>query len=248
MIETEKTTMTLVTFKDFVITDIQDEQDTAYEFQGTFADNSTTITSVTINMYHNGEDYTLKIQPKEAKAYSSIPDTGEHLSSEIYKDLFHHALDCQGNLLFKDFVNTYIEKYSHTFNVKLIRQKTGEVFEGSNLYYHTGTHVEPNFEDAIVIDIDTLKRYTVIHYAQVKDLNKCISHFTLDDEIEFSSESENEVVTKTLIRHLIRNSTQTKTIVYSGSQAEWFKDFMYHWPEFIEVDNLKEISLTEFVK
>lgn len=26
------------------------------------------------------------------------------------------------------------------------------------------------------------------------------------------------------------------------------EDFMYHWPEFIEVDNLKEISLTEFVK
>lgn len=240
--------MTLVTFKDFVITDIQDEQDTAYEFQGTFADNSTTITSVTINMYHNGEDYTLKIQPKEAKAYSSIPDTGDHLSSEIYKDLFHHALDCQGNLLFKDFVNTYIGKYSHTFNVKLIRQKTGEVFEGSNLYYYTGTHVEPNFEDAIVIDIDTLKRYTVTHYTQVKDLNKVVSHFTLDDEIEFSSESENEVVTKTLIHHLIRNSAQTKTIVYSSSQAEWFEDFMYHWPEFIEVDNLKEISLTEFVK
>ena len=240
--------MTLVTFKDFVITDIQDEQDTAYEFQGTFADNSTTITSVTINMYHNGEDYTLKIQPKEAKAYSSIPDTGEHLSSEIYKDLFHHALDCQGNLLFKDFVNTYIDKYSHTFNVKLTHQKTGEVFEASNLYYYTGTHVEPDFEDAIVIDIDTLKRYTVTHYTQVKDLNKVVSHFTLDDEIEFSSESENEVVTKALIRLLIRNPHQAKTIVYSSSQAEWFEDFMYHWPEFAEVDDLKEISLDEFVK
>lgn len=240
--------MTLVTFTDFAITNITDEQDTAYEFQGTFADNSTTITSVTINMYYNGEDYTLKIQPKEAKAYSSILDTGEHLPSEIYKDLFHHALDCRGNLLFKDFVTSYIDKYSHTFNVKLTRQKTGEVFEASNLYYYTGTYVEPDFEDAIVIDIDTLKRYTVIHYAQVKDLNKCISHFTLDDEIEFSSESENEVVTKALIRLLIRNPHQAKTIVYSSSQAEWFKDFMYHWPEFAEVDNLTEISLTEFVK
>ena len=240
--------MTLVTFKDFVITDIQDEQDTAYEFQGTFADNSTTITSVTIDMYHNGEDYKLVIKPKEAPAYGSIPDTGDHLSSEIYKDLFHHALDCQGNLLFKDFVNTYIEKYSHTFNVKLTRQKTGEVFKVSNLYYYTGTYVEPDFEDAIVIDIDTLKRYTVIHYAQVKDLNKCVSRFTLDDEIEFSSESENEVVTKTLIRHLIRNHEQAKTIVYSSSQAEWFEDFMYHWHEFKEVDDLKKISLDEFVK
>ena len=240
--------MTLVTFTDFAITNITDEQDTAYEFQGTFADNSTTITSVTIDMYYNGEDYTLKIQPKEAKAYSSILDTGEHLPSEIYKDLFHHALDCQGNLLFKDFVTSYIDKYSHTFNVKLTRQKTGEVFGASNLYYYTGTHVEPDFEDAIVIDIDTLKRYTVIHYAQVKDLNKCISHFTLDDEIEFSSESENEVVTKALIRLLIHNPKQAKTIVYSSSQAEWFKDFMYRWPEFAEVDNLTEISLTEFVK
>ena len=240
--------MTLVTFKDFVITDIQDEQDTAYEFQGTFADNSTTITSVTINMYHNGEDYTLKIQPKEAKAYSSIPDTGEHLSSEIYKDLFHHALDCQGNLLFKDFVNTYIEKYSHTFNVKLIRQKIGEIFEGSNLYYYTGIHVEPNFEDAIVIDIDTLKRSTVIHYAPIDYLNKAARYGSLDDEIELSDESENEVVTKALIRLLIRNPEQAKTIVYSSSQAEWFEDFMYHWPEFAEVDDLKEISLDEFVK
>lgn len=240
--------MTLVTFKDFVITDIQDEQDTAFEFQGTFADNSTTITSVTIDMYHNDEDYTLKIHPKEAKAYSSIPDTGDHLSSEIYKDLFHHALDCQGNLLFKDFVNTYIDKYSHTFNVKLTRQKTGDVFKGSKLYYYTGTHVEPNFEDAIVIDIDTLKRYTVTHYTQVKDLNKVVSHFTLDDEIEFSSESENEVVTKALIRLLVRNPQQAKTIVYSSSQAEWFEDFMYHWPEFTEADDLKEISLDEFVK
>ena len=240
--------MTLVIFKDFAITDITDEQDTAYEFQGTFADNSTTITSVTINMYYNDEDYTLKIHPKEAKAYSSIPDTGDHLSSEIYKDLFYHALDCQGNLLFKDFVNTYIDKYSHTFDVKLTRQKTGEVFKGSNLYYYTGNHVEPDFEDAIVIDIDTLKRYTVTYYAQVKDLNKCVSRFTLDDEIEFSSESENKVVTKTLIRHLIRNSAQAKTIVYSSSQAEWFEDFMYHWPEFAEVDDLKEISLDEFVK
>ena len=240
--------MTLVTFTDFAITNIEDEQDTAFEFQGTFADNSTTITSVTIDMYHNGEDYKLVIKPKDAPAYGSIPDTGEHLSSEIYKDLFHHALDCQGNLLFKDFVNTYIGKYSHTFDVKLTRQKTGEIFEGSNLYYYTGTYVEPNFEDAIVIDIDKLKRYTVIHYAQVKDLNKCISHFTLDDEIEFSSESENEVVTKTLIRLLIRNPEQAKTIVYSSSQVEWFEDFMYHWPEFAEVDDLKEISLDEFVK
>lgn len=240
--------MTLVTFKDFVITDIRDEQDTAYEFHGTFADNSTTITSVTIDMYYNGEDYKLVIEPKEAKAYSSIPDTGEHLSSEIYKDLFHHALDCQGNLLFKDFVTTYIDKYSRTFNVRLIRQKTGKVFKGSNLYYHTGTHVEQDFDDAIVIDIDTLKRSTVIHYAQVKDLSKRVSRFTLDDEIEFSNESENEVVTKTLIRYLISNSTQEKTIVYSSSQAEWFEDFMHYWPEFIEVDNLKEISLAEFVK
>ena len=240
--------MTLVTFKDFVITDIQDEQDTAYEFQGTFADNSTTITSVTIDMYHNGEDYKLVIKPKDAPAYGSIPDTGDHLSSEIYKDLFHHALDCQGNLLFKDFVNTYIDKYSRTFDVKLTRQKTGDVFEGSNLYYYTGNHVEPDFEDAIVIDIDTLKRHTVTHYAQVKDLNKCVSHFTLDDEIEFSSESENEVVTKALIRLLIRNHEQAKTIVYSSLQAEWFEDFMYHWPKFTEVDDLKEISLTEFVK
>lgn len=240
--------MTLVTFTDFVITDIQDEQDTAYEFQGTFADNTTTITSVTINMYHNGEDYTLKIKPKEAKAYSGIPDTGEHLSSEIYKDLFHHALDCQGNLLFTDFVITYIDKYSRTFDVKLTRQKTGDVFEGSNLYYYTGTYVEPDFEDAIVIDIDTLKRYTVIHYAQIDSLNKTARYNSLDDEIELSDDSENEVVTKTLIRLLVRNPYQTKTIVYSSSQAEWFEDFMYHWPEFIEVDNLKEISLTEFVK
>lgn len=240
--------MTLVTFTDFAITDITDEQDTAYEFQGTFADNTTTITSVTINMYHNGEDYTLKIQPKEAKAYSGIPDTGDHLSSEIYKDLFHHALDCQGNLLFKDFVNTYIDKYSHTFNVKLIRQKTGEVFEGSNLYYHTGTHVEPNFEDAIVIDIDTLKRHTVTHYAPIDYLNKVTRYRSLYDEIELSDESENEVVTKALIRLLIRNPEQAKTIVYSSSQAEWFEDFMYHWPEFAEVDDLKEISLDEFVK
>lgn len=240
--------MTLVTFTDFAITDIEDEQDTAFEFQGTFADNSTTITSVTIDIYYNGEDYKLAIEPQEASAYGSIPDTGDHLSSEIYKDLFHHALDCQGNLLFKDFVNTYIDKYSHTFDVKLTRKKTGEVFKVSNLYYYTGTYVEPDFEDAIVIDIDTLKRYTVIHYAQVKDLNKCVSHFTLDDEIEFSSESENEVVTKTLIRHLIRNHEQAKTIVYSSSQAEWFEDFMYHMREFTEVDDLKEISLDEFVK
>ena len=240
--------MTLVTFKDFVITDIQDEQDTAYEFQGTFADNSTTITSVKIDMYHNGEDYKLVIKPKDASAYGSIPDTGDHLSSEIYKDLFHHALDCQGNLLFKDFVNTYIGKYSRTFDVKLTRQKTGDVFKGSNLYYYTGTHVEPNFEDAIVIDIGTLKRYTVTHYTQVKDLNKVVSHFTLDDEIEFSSESENEVVTKALIRLLVRNPHQAKTIVYSSSQAEWFEDFMYHWPKFTEADDLKEISLDEFVK
>lgn len=61
--------MTLVTFTDFAITDITDEQDTAYEFQGTFADNTTTITSVTINMYHNGEDYKLVIKPKDAPAY-----------------------------------------------------------------------------------------------------------------------------------------------------------------------------------
>lgn len=240
--------MTLVTFKDFAITNITDEQDTAYEFQGTFADNTTTITSVTINMYHNGEDYKLVIKPKDAPAFGLIPDTGDHLSSEIYKDLFHHALDCQGNLLFKDFVTTYIDKYSRTFDVKLTRQKTGEIFEGSNLYYYTGTHVEPDFEDAIVIDIDTLKRYTVTHYTQVKDLNKVVSHFTLDDEIELSDDSENEVVTKALIRLLVRNPHQAKTIVYSSSQAEWFEDFMYHWPEFIEVDNLKEISLTEFVK
>lgn len=240
--------MTLVTFTDFAITNIEDEQDTAFEFQGTFADNSTTITSVTIDMYHNGEDYKLVIKPKDAPAYGSIPDTGDHLSSEIYKDLFHHALDCQGNLLFKDFVNTYIDKYSHTFNVKLTRQKTGEIFEGSNLYYYTGTYVEPNFEDAIVIDIDTLKRYTVIHYAPIDYLNKVTSYGSLDDEIEFSSESENEVVTKTLIRLLVRNPHQAKTIVYSSSQAEWFEDFMYHWPEFAEVDDLKEISLDEFVK
>ena len=240
--------MALVTFTDFAITNITDEQDTAFEFQGTFADNSTTITSVTIDMYHNDEDYKLVIKPKEAPAYGSIPDTGDHLSSEIYKDLFHHALDCQGNLLFKDFVNTYIDKYSHTFDIKLTRKKTGEVFKASNLYYYTGTHVEPNFDDAIVIDIDTLKRYTVTHYAQVKDLNKCISHFTLDDEIEFSSESENEVVTKALIRLLIRNPEQAKTIVYSSSQAKWFEDFMYHWPEFAKVDDLKEISLDEFIK
>lgn len=240
--------MTLVTFKDFVITDIQDEQDTAYEFQGTFADNTTTITSVTINMYYNDEDYTLVIKPKKAKSYSRIPDTGDHLSSEIYKDLFHHALDCQGNLLFKDFVTSYIDKYSHTFNVKLIRQKTGEVFEGSNLYYHTGTHVEPNFEDAIVIDIDTLKRHTVTHYAPIDYLNKVTSYGSLDDKIELSDDSENEVVTKTLIRLLIRNPEQAKTIVYSSSQVEWFEDFMYHWPEFKEADDLKEISLDEFVK
>lgn len=240
--------MTLVTFKDFAITNITDEQDTAYEFQGTFADNTTTITSVTINMYYNDEDYTLVIKPKKAKSYSRIPDTGDHLSSEIYKDLFHHALDCQGNLLFKDFVTSYIDKYGHTFNVKLIHQKTGEVFEGSNLYYHTGTYVEPNFEDAIVIDIDTLKRYTVIHYAPIDYLNKVTSYGSLDDEIELSDDSENEVVTKTLIRLLIRNPEQAKTIVYSSSQVEWFEDFMYHWPEFKEVDDLKEISLDEFVK
>ena len=240
--------MTLVTFKDFAITDIEDEQDTAFEFQGTFADNSTTITSVTIDMYYNGEDYKLVIKPKEAPAYGSIPDTGDHLSSEIYKDLFHHALDCQGNLLFKDFVNTYIDKYSHTFNVKLTRQKTGEVFEGSNLYYYTGTHVEPNFEDTIVIDIDTLKRSTVIHYAPIDYLNKAARYRSLDCEIDLSDESENEVVTKTLIRLLIRNPEQAKTIVYSSSQAEWFEDFMYHWPEFAEVDDLKEISLDEFIK
>lgn len=83
---------------------------------------------------------------------------------------------------------------------------------------------------------------------KLNKFNKRSIHFTLDDEIEFSSESENEVVTKTLIRHLIRNSAQTKTIVYSSLQVEWFEDFMYHWPEFIEVYNLKEISLTEFVK
>ena len=240
--------MTLVTFTDFAITNITDEQDTAFEFQGTFADNSTTITSVTIDMYYNGEDYKLVITPQEAPAYGSIPDTGDHLSSEIYKDLFHHALDCQGNLLFKDFVNTYIDKYSHTFNVRLFRQRPYKAFKGSNLYYYTGTHVEPDFEDAVVIDIDTLKRSTVTNYAQIKDLNKRVSRFTLDDEIEFSDESENKVVTKTLIRHLSHNLEQAKTIVYSSSQAEWFGDFMYHWPEFIEVDNLKEISLTEFVK
>ena len=240
--------MTLVTFKDFAITNITDEQDTAYEFQGTFADNTTTITSVTINMYYNDEDYTLVIKPKKAKSYSRIPDTGDHLSSEIYKDLFHHALDCQGNLLFKDFVTSYIDKYSHTFNVKLTRQKTGDVFEGSNLYYYTGTYVEPDFEDAIVIDIDTLKRYTVIHYAQIDSLNKTARYNSLDDEIELSDDSENEVVTKTLIRLLIRNPEQAKTIVYSSSQVEWFEDFMYHWPEFKEVDDLKEISLDKFVK
>ena len=240
--------MALVTFTDFAITNIEDEQDTAYEFQGTFADNSTTITSVTIDMYYNGEDYTLKIQPKEAEAYGSIPDTGDHLSSEIYKDLFHHALDCQGNLLFKDFVNTYIDKYSHTFNVRLFRQKTSEVFEGSNLYYYTGNHVEPNFEDAIVIDIDTLKCHTVTHYAPIDYLNKVARYRSLDCEIDLSDDSENEVVTKTLIRLLIRNPHQAKTIVYSRSQAEWFKDFMYHMREFTEVDDLKEISLDEFVK
>lgn len=248
MIETEKQIMTLVTFTDFAITDIQDEQDTAFEFQGTFADNSTTITSVTIDMYHNGEDYNLVIEPQEASAYGSIPDTGDHLSSEIYKDLFHHALDCQGNLLFKDFVNTYIDKYSHTFNVRLFRQRPYKAFKASNLYYYTGNHVEPNFEDAIVIDIDTLKRHTVTHYAPIDYLNKCVSRFTLDDEIEFSSESENEVVTKALIRLLIRNPHQAKTIVYSSSQAEWFEDFMYHIREFTEIDDLKEISLDEFVK
>ena len=240
--------MTLVTFTDFAITNIEDEQDTAFEFQGTFADNSTTITSVTIDMYYNGEDYKLVIKPQEARGYSSIPDTGEHLSSEIYKDLFHHALECQGNLLFKDFVNTYIDKYSHTFDVKLTRKKTGEVFEGSNLYYYTGNHVELNFEDAIVIDIDTLKRYTVTNYAQVKDLNNVTSYGSIDVAIEVSDESENEVVTKTLIRHLSCNLEQAKTIVYSRSQAEWFEDFMYHWHEFKEVDDLKEISLDEFVK
>lgn len=240
--------MTLVTFKDFAITDIQDEQDTAFEFQGTFADNSTTITSVTIDMYYKGEDYKLVIKPKDAPAYGSIPDTGDHLSSEIYKDLFHHALDCQGNLLFKDFVNTYIDKYSHTFNVKLTCQKTGEVFEASNLYYYTGTHVEPDFEDAIVIDIDTLKRSTVIHYAPIDYLNKAARYGSLDCEIDLSDESENEVVTKALIRFLIRNPEQAKTIVYSSSQAEWLEDFMYHMRGFTEVDDLKEISLTEFVK
>ena len=122
--------MTLVTFTNFAITNIEDEQDTAFEFQGTFADNSTTITSVTIDMYHNGEDYKLVIKPKDAPAYGSIPDTGDHLSSEIYKDLFHHALDCQGNLLFKDFVNAYIDKYSHTFDVKLTRQKLAKSLKG----------------------------------------------------------------------------------------------------------------------
>ena len=240
--------MTLVTFTDFAITNIEDEQDTAFEFQGTFADNSTTITSVTIDMYYNGEDYKLVIKPQEARGYSSIPDTGEHLSSEIYKDLFHHALDCQGNLLFKDFVTSYIGKYSHTFNVKLTCQKTGEVFEGSNLYYYTGNHVEPNFEDAIVIDIDTLKRHTVTHYASIDYLNKVARYGSLDCEIDLSDDSENEVVTKTLFSLLIRNPEQAKTIVYSSSQAEWFEDFMYHMREFTEVDDLKEISLTEFVK
>ena len=240
--------MTLVTFTDFAITDIQDEQDTAFEFQGTFADNSTTITSVTIDMYYNGEDYKLVIEPQEASAYGSIPDTGDHLSSEIYKDLFYHALDCQGNLLFKDFVNTYIGKYSHTFNVRLTRQRPYKAFKASNLYHYTGTHVEPDFEDAIVIDIDTLKRSTVIHYAPIDYLNKAARYGSLDCEIDLSDESENEVVTKTLIRHLIRNPHQAKTIVYSSSQAEWFEDFMYHWPEFTEVDDLKEISLDEFVK
>ena len=240
--------MTLVTFTDFAITNIEDEQDTAFEFQGTFADNSTTITRVTIDMYYNGENYKLVIKPQDAPAYGSIPDTGDHLPSEIYKDLFHHALDCQGNLLFKDFVNTYIEKYSHTFNVKLTRQKTGETFEGSHLYYYTGTHVEPNFEDAIIIDIDTLKRHTVTHYAPIDYLNKVARYGSLDCEIDLSDDSENEVVTKTLIRLLIRNPEQAKTIVYSSSQTEWFEDFMYHRREFTEVNDLKEISLDEFVK
>lgn len=240
--------MTLVTFTDFAITDIQDEQNTAFEFQGTFADNSTTITSVTIDMYYKGEDYKLVIKPKDAPAYGSIPGTGDHLSSEIYKDLFHHALDCQGNLLFKDFVNTYIDKYSHTFNVRLFRQRPYKAFKASNLYYYTGNHVKPDFEDAIVIDIDTLKRSTVIHYASIDYLNKAARYGSLDCEIDLSDESENEVVTKTLIRLLIRNPHQAKTIVYSSSQAEWFEDFMYHWPEFTEVDDLKEISLDEFVK
>lgn len=240
--------MTLITFTDFAITNITDERDTAFEFQGTFADNSTTITSVTIDMYYNDEDYKLVIKPKEAPAYGSIPDTGDHLSSEIYKDLFHHALDCQGNLLFKDFVNSYINKYSHTFNVRLFRQKTGEVFKASNLYYYTGNHVEPNFEDAIVIDIDTFKRSTVANYAPIEYLNKAVSYGSLDDEIEFSDESENEIVTKALIRLISRNPKQAKTIVYSSSQAEWFEDFMYFRREFTEVDDLGEISLDEFVK
>lgn len=240
--------MPLVTFTDFAITNIEDEQDTASEFQGTFADNSTTITRVTIDMYYNGKDYKLVIEPQEASAYGSIPDTGEHLSSEIYKDLFHHALDCQGNLLFKDFVNTYIDKYSHTFNVRLFRQRPYKAFKASNLYYYKGNHVEPNFEDAIVIDIDTLKRSTVTHYAPIDYLNKVARYGSLDDEIEFSDDSENEIVTKTLIRHLVRNPHQAKTIVYSGSQAEWFEDFMYRMREFTEVDDLKEISLDEFVK
>lgn len=240
--------MTLVTFTDFAITNIEDEQDTAFEFQGTFADNSTTITSVTIDIYYNGEDYKLVIEPQEASAYGSIPDTGDHLSSEIYKDLFHHALDCQGNLLFKDFVNTYIDKYSHTFNVRLFRQRPYKAFKASNLYYYTGTHIEPDFEDAIVIDIDTLKRHTVTHYAPIDYLNKAARYGSLDCEIDLSDESENEVVTKTLIRLLVRNHEQAKTIVYSSSQAEWFEDFMYHWPKFAKVDDLKEISLTEFVK
>ena len=240
--------MTLVTFTNFAITNIEDEQDTAYEFQGTFADNSTTITSVTIDMYYNGEDYKLVIKPKEAPDYGSIPDTGDHLSSEIYKDLFHHALDCQGNLLFKDFVNTYIGKYSHTFNVKLTRQKTGKVFKASNLYYYTGNHIEPNFEDTIVIDIDALKRSTVTNYAPIEYLNKATSYGSLDDEIELNNESENEVVTKALIRLISRNPEQAKTIVYSSSQAEWFEDFMYHMRKFTEVDDLGEISLDEFVK
>ena len=243
--------MTLVAFTNFEIKDITDKQDTAYEFQGTFADNTTTITSVTIKMEYNGEDYTLVIKPKEASQYGRIPDTGEHLSSEIYKDLFHHALNCQGNLLFKDFVKTYIEKYSYTFEVKLIRQPytTNEtVFEALNLYYYTGTHVEPDYEDAIVIDVDTLKRYTVIHYADIKNLNNVTRFYSLDAEIEESDESENEVVTKALIRWLIRNTFQATTVVYSSSQAEWFDDYMYHMSEFKEIDNLDEMSLTAFLK
>ena len=50
------------------------------------------------------------------------------------------------------------------------------------------------------------------------------SYGSLDDEIELSDDSENEVVTKTLIRLLIRNPEQAKTIVYSSSQVEWFED------------------------